>query len=108
MIQGVRLESPQITLKELEDLIDSSLRVADDVKSGDDVVKGELSYIRDVRWLYLPYRFRAAYRVLEGQLSIMFFQYQRAGGRWQSLKSTDHYKQVLREADVARLAFLRR
>jgi hypothetical protein len=106
LVVPIEFSAPPISLKEFEEMVDSSLRIADEYKSDDQSIKGELSYIRECRWLYLPYRFRLAYRVLQGSLSVLFFMSQRAGERWKMVKTTDDYKAILRDADMTRRAAL--
>lgn len=93
--------APDVTLREFEELIDSSLRIADHHKADRDV-KGELWIMRDCRWIYLPYRFRCIYHVNRGRLAVIVFQAQRAGGPWRSVRTTDEYRAILMDADAAR------
>lgn len=92
-----------VTLREFDDLIDSSLSRADRVDLDDQDVKGECWILRGCKWVYMPFRFRVAYHKNNGQLSIVWFQYQRLDSkRWKSVRTTARYRAILREADFLR------
>ncbi len=96
---------PRVETKTFEALVDSSLRIADRVDSDEQSLKGELWLMRGCRWLYKPFRFRLGYHVLEGVLEIVYFQGQRLQpnkGQWFSVRTTDEYRQILKDADIWR------
>lgn len=94
-----------VQLREFNELVDSSLRIADRRDMDDQSVKGESWILRACRWVYMPFRFRVAYHQLQGQLQVVYFQYQRLGSyAWRSIRTTEDYRKVLKEADTIRRA----
>lgn len=100
--------APDVSAREFEELIDSSLRMADRVDrlpDGESGIKGEAWILRAVRWVYRPFRFRCAYHILRGELKVVYFQGQILGShRWGSIRTTDEYREILRRADEIRRA----
>lgn len=95
--------APQISQKDLESMIDSSLKLADKVFEDDQSVKGELWTMRSCRWLYYPYRFHVVYHVCDGVPFVMLFRFQKHSDRsWGSVVDTETYRQILRDADAIR------
>lgn len=96
--------SPHITLKELEEMVDSSCRVADQVIEDDQSVRGELWMMRSALWMYWPYKFHCIYHVLSGNPLILLFSHSIDGRSWKPIPDTDTYRSLLIEADKKRLA----
>lgn len=94
---------PFISKKELELMVDSSLRVADQVVEDNQTVQGELWIMRSALWMYWPYKIHCIYHILQGNPFIMLFRYVSDGRDWKPLNDTDSYRQLLLKADKMRL-----
>ena len=95
--------SPHITSRELEEMIDSSCRVADTVIEDNQSVYGELWLMRSALWVYWPYRIHCVYHIFQGAPFIMLFSYCiNETEDWQPIPDTSSYRQLLTEADIAR------
>lgn len=95
---------PNITLKELEEMVDSSCRVADKVIEDDQTVQGELWLMRSTLWLYWPYKFHCIYHVLKGSPFILLFRWTCYDKIWHPINDTDSYRKLLVDADKWRLS----
>ena len=98
--------TPGVVLREFEEMVDSSLRVADRVDLDDQGAKGEQWTMRGCKWVYMPYRFRVCYHVFQDTLQIVYFQYQhrRFKHRWRTVTTTEKYRGILQAADRWRRA----
>lgn len=98
--------TPQIGLRELEEMVDSSVRVADKVIEDDQSVKGELWIMRSALWIYYPFEFHIVYHVFHGAPFVLFFRYKfqkvYANSRWEDLRDTKAYRKCLVYADSVR------
>lgn len=87
-------------------MVDSSLRIADQVDTDAQSVKGDLWLMRACRWKYLPFRYRLAYHAIGDSVEIVYFQVQRIAprfGPWVPVRTVDAYCKLLRRADYERL-----
>jgi len=94
---------PNITLKELEEMVDSSCRNADKVQEDDQSVYGELWLMRSALWHYWPFDFHIVYHVFHGSAFVMLFRYRRSDAVfWEPVSDTDTYQRMLVFADQQR------
>lgn len=98
--------TPFISKKVMEDMVDSSLKVADRVFEDDQSLKGELWLMRNARWKYKPYQFQVVYHVICGGMFVVLFRYSLLKGQmaWLNITDTDTYREVLLSADKWRVA----
>ena len=91
----------RIKLRDLEALVDSSLRIADRVMSDDQSVKGELWLMRHANWTYLPFSFNIVYHVLQGEVFVVLFTYEAKvpGKVPKPIPDTDTYRKLIVAAD---------
>lgn len=90
-----------ISLKDLEAMVDSSLRLSDYVIVDDQSVKGELWIMRNSHWVYVPLEFQILYHVFGGDPFVVLFRYKEAGV-WRNVIDTALYKVLLMRADELR------
>lgn len=96
--------TPSITLKELETMVDTSCRVADEVIEDNQKVEGELWIMRSALWLYWPYKFHCVYHVLKGNPLVMLFRWTADDVSWKPINDTSNYRELLVDADKRRLS----
>lgn len=68
-----------ISMRVLEAMVDSSLRVADEVIADDHSVKGDLWTMRNAHWRYIPFEVQILYHVFGGDPFVVLFRYYRLG-----------------------------
>lgn len=96
---------PNISKEYMERLVDTSLKIADEVVEDNQNLKGEFWLMRNSLWIYRPFKFNTVYHILHGHLFVILFRYQRQGlSTWQSIRDTDSYRSLIVEADAWRLA----
>jgi hypothetical protein len=96
-----------IRLRDLDAMVESSIRLADSVLDDKQSIKGEKWYMRQVLWLYRPYILQIAYHVEQDKPEVLLFSYmmepQTAGEAssdiWHPLVDTEAYRKLLRQAD---------
>lgn len=99
---------PRITLRELENMVDSSCRMADKVVEDNQTVHGELWLMRSALWVYWPFNFHCVYHILKGVPFIMLFRYKLVKtdasleGLWLPMNDTATYRSRLIDADKIR------
>lgn len=92
----------RIALKALEEMVDSSLRLADQILTDDQSVRGELWWMRQAMWLYRPYIFQLVYHVEKDKPEVLLFSHMMEPpviDNWHSIIDTDSYRKLLRKAD---------
>lgn len=98
-----------MSTRELEAMVDSSLRVADKVVTDDQSLRGELWTMRNAIWTYWPFQFQIVYHLLGGEPFTMLFHYRNSlisglWTTWKQIRETKDYQKLLTEADIARVA----
>lgn len=96
-----------ISLRDLEAMVDSSLRLADRVVIDDQSVKGDLWLMRHAEWDYQPYSFKILYHIFRGEPFVVLFRWTAIPSgpwsRWHNLNDTDSYRIKLQQADSERI-----
>lgn len=93
-----------ISRADLEAMVDSSLRLADQVWLDDQSVKGDMWVMRACCWVYRPYEFEMTYHLMGEVPFIVLFRYRNMlSPVWCNLHETDEYRQILIDADKWRI-----
>jgi len=104
----IKYSVPGISLKDLERMVDDSLRIADNVIEDNQSLRGELWLMRNAIWEYWPYRFQILYHVYHGDAFIMMFSWKchewSNDEEWASISTTKDYRTLLNRADICRRA----
>lgn len=93
-----------ISLRDLEAMVDSSLRMADYVVIDDHSVKGDLWLMRNSWWRYFPVEVQVLYHIFGGVPFVVLFRYRTCNSNvWKNIKDTAGYRALLVWADSVRL-----
>lgn len=95
----------RVTLRDLERMVDDSLKIADRVILDDQGLRGDLWYMRNSIWLYRPQLIQIVYHVFHGHAFVILFKYRHEmSDTWTNILDTKYYRKILNDADVWRSA----